>query len=265
MAVVLATLGCSLGGPRGGGADLAPLRHGLQVGGTRPARLSYIAAGTPGEPRLLLVHGTPGSAVGWGAYLRSPPAGFEVVALDRPGFGASGPASALTSLAAQAEAVAALLPGAGRGAVLLGHSLGGPVVARAAAEHPDRVCALILLAAALDPALERIHPLQRLGDWSPVRALLPRAIRNANAELLSLQDELVGLEPWLAGIRCPVFIVHGTEDDLVPPANVTFIERRLTGAACIRTVLLPGRNHFLPWNAEAEVRRVIEQARQSAC
>ena len=51
---------------------------------------------------------------------------------------------------------------------------------------------------ALELALERIHPLQRLGAWTPVRALLPRAARNANAELLVLQDELQAtrLEMW---------------------------------------------------------------------
>jgi pimeloyl-ACP methyl ester carboxylesterase len=261
LAVVLATLG----GLRGHGADLASMRRSLPVGGTQPGRISYLAAGVPGGARLVMVHGTPGSATGWGAYLRRPPPGFEVVALDRPGFGASDPAAALTSLAAQAAAVAAVLPAAGGGAVLLGHSLGGAIAARVAAEHPGRVAALILLAAALDPALERVHPLQRLGGWAPVRTLLPRSIRNANAELLGLRAELVELERCLARIRCPVFIVHGTDDDLVPPANVSFVQRRLTAAASVRTVLLPGRNHFLPWNAELDVRRAIEAARQPPC
>jgi pimeloyl-ACP methyl ester carboxylesterase len=61
-----------------------------------------------------------------------------------------------------------------------------------------------------------------------------------------------------------VLIVHGTEDKLVPVANVPFMQARLTGARCVRTTLLQGRNHFLPWNAEAEVRAAIAAALEPA-
>lgn len=268
MSVVGHTIGFAPPGARGGGDDLGALRRTVThvaPGSQRPRPVSHLVAGDPAGPRLVLVHGTPGSAQGWAGFLREPPAGFEVLALDRPGFGGSGPHAAETRLAAQADAVAALLPDDGRDAVLLGHSLGGAVAAQAAATHPQRVRALILVAAALDPALERVHPLQRLGQWPLVRAALPRAIRNANDELLALRGELVGLERVLESIRCPVFIVHGTEDDLVPVANAAYAQQRLRRAAHVITELLPGRNHFLPWHAEAELRRTIAAAGRLAC
>jgi pimeloyl-ACP methyl ester carboxylesterase len=212
----------------------------------------------------VLVHGTPGSAEGWSDLLAQPPAGLEVLAIDRPGFGRSGPGHAVTSLAAQADAVASLLADDGRANVVLGHSLGGAVAACAAVRHASRVHALVLLAASLDPALERVHPLQRIGHLRLVRPLLPRAIRHANDELLALKDELVALAPALGGIRCPVFIVHGTRDDLVPPANVAYLQKQLTGAASVVTEWLPGHNHFLPWNAPAHVRRAVARARVAA-
>lgn len=223
--------------------------------------LSVLVAGDPGAARLILVHGAPGSALGWLGYLRDPPPGFEVWALDRPGFGDSGEAAPVTSLTEQAEAVAALLPADGRRVTLVGHSLGGAVAAWVAAEQRDRVAALVLLAAALDPAAERVHPLQRIGAWPGVRSLLPRSLRHANAELLALKGELIALAPLLAQIRCPVFIVHGTDDDLVPPGNVAYARRRLRRAARVNVEWLEGRNHFLPWNAEDELRRVIAAAR----
>lgn len=227
--------------------------------------LSYLAAGRRCDPRLVLVHGTPGSAEGWAGYLQRPPAGFEVLAPDRPGFGASAPERAVTSLATQAQTLAMLLPADGRATVVLGHSLGGAVGARLAADHPDRVDALILLAAALDPALERTHPLQHVGRWPGVHALLPRAIRNANAELLALKEELAALQGALGRIRCPVFIVHGTDDDLVPVANVAYAQRHLRAAARVSARLLPGFDHFLPWTVPLEVRRVIAAAGSAAC
>lgn len=267
LSVVGRTIGRVPSGPRGAGEAPGAQRHTtVRVAADHePRALSHLVAGDPAGPRLLLVHGTPGSAQGWADYLRDAPAGFEVVAIDRPGFGHSGPARAEVRLAAQADAVAALLPDDGRDAVLLGHSLGGAVAAQAAAAQPRRVRALILVAAALDPSLERIHPLQRIGQWPLVRAGLPRAIRNANEELLALRAELVALERVLERIRCPVFLVHGSDDDLVPVANVAYAQQRLRGAAHVVTELLPGRNHFLPWNAQAELRRVIAAAGRLAC
>jgi pimeloyl-ACP methyl ester carboxylesterase len=266
LTVAAATLGWSR--PRGHGVDLSAVNHvTLAHAGTGPLHVLASAARRPAvrSARLVLVHGTPGTAAGWGEWLADPPAGFEVLAPDRPGFGASGPTHALTSLTAQADAVAALLPDDGCPNVLLGHSLGGAVAACTAARHGRRVHALVLLAAALDPALEQVHPLQRLGRLAGVRALLPRAIRNANDELLALQRELSTLAPQLALVRCPVFIVHGTHDRLVPVANVRYLHQRLDGAAAVVTELLRGRDHFLPWNAAHEVRRVVAAAAAAAC
>jgi pimeloyl-ACP methyl ester carboxylesterase len=227
--------------------------------------LSVLRAGDPSGPRIILVHGTPGSATGWNDYLLHPPPGTEVVAPDRPGFGRSAPEGAMPGLAEQAAAVAALFPEDGRRVVLLGHSLGGPVVARVAAEYPERVSAVVLLAASLDPAQETIHPMQHVGAWGPVRALLPRVIRNANAELMALKPELVTLATMLPRITAKIEIVHGTLDELVPVANVPFMQAHLTGARCVHTVLLEGRNHFLPWNSEADVRQAIARALEPAC
>lgn len=61
-----------------------------------------------------------------------------------------------------------------------------------------------------------------------------------------------------------MLIVHGTADELVPVANVAYLQAQLRGARCVDTLLLDGRNHFLPWNAEATVRAVIARAASAA-
>lgn len=260
VSVALATVGCAPPGPTAPAKAVEGLRQTLALGAPLDIALSLLRAGPADAPLLVLVHGTPGAATSWADYLLQPPAGLQVVALDRPGFGLSGPDDALPGLAEQAAAVAALLPTDGRPVVLLGHSLGGPVVARVAVDHPDRITGLVLLAASLDPAQEQIHPMQRLGDWPPLRGLLPRAIRNANTELLALQPELEALAGQLHRIRARVVIVHGSADDLVPVANVAFMQARLTGVSCLSTQVLDGRNHFLPWNSAAEVRQAVALA-----
>jgi hypothetical protein len=139
------------------------------------------------------------------------------------------------------------------------------LAATLALDEPQRRVSLVLLAAAMDPALEDIHVMQRLGDWAPVRAVLPRVIRHANTELLALKPELEALGAMLPRIAASVLIVHGTRDDLVPVANVPYLQSRLQGAAAVQTVLLEGRNHFLPWNSESEVRQALQQAMEFVC
>ena len=265
LSVIVGTLGLAPTGLRAADANIDALRHHITVGAPLNTTLSYLQAGNPTAPRLILVHGTPGSASGWSDYLTNPPPGADVVALDRPGFGDSGPEGAVTSLEAQAAAVYAMFPTDGRRVVLLGHSRGGPIVARVAAEHPGRVAAVVLLAASLDPALEEINPMQWVGTWTAVRWALPRAIRNANAELIALKPELESLARLLPKITAPVLIVHGTKDDLVPVANVPYMQAGLSGARCVKTELLEGQNHFLPWNSTGVVRQAIAWALGAPC
>lgn len=251
-ALMLATGGCGAGAdetaglPRGSYAAPA-------LGG---ARISYLRGGTAGGRLVVFVHGTPGDAAGWAGFLARAPAGFDYVAIDRPGFGASGPDGAVTSLERQALALAPLLAGAPAPVILVGHSYGGPVIVAAAAHWPDRVAGLVILAGALDPGLEKIHPLQRAGEWPGVRDLLPRALRNANRELIALKPELERLAPRLQTIRAPVTIIHGTADAQVPVANVGFMRPRFAASRALRTIVLRDQTHFLPWQHQP----LIEQA-----
>jgi pimeloyl-ACP methyl ester carboxylesterase len=161
----------------------------------------------------------------------------------------------------QAAAIAALIRAKGNGpAVLVGHSLGGPIVAQAAVDHPDLVAALVIVAGSLDPAQEDVPFIQYVGDTWPVSALLPRAIRNANREIIALEHQLEVLRRRLPTIKVPVTIVHGTKDSLVPFANVDFMKTHMTAAKAMDVTILEGKNHFLPWNAKDKVEGAIAKA-----
>ncbi len=216
-----------------------------------------------GPPRrVVFVHGTPGSADAFRGYLRGAEQHrpFELVSIDRPGFGRTQPRRAVPSLAEQARALLAVLPGvsAAPKPILVGHSLGAPIIAKAAAMFARRIGGLVVLAGAFDPGLERVHPLQYLGEAPPFVWLLSRSLRNANRELIPLKRELEVLRAELPRIRQPVIVLHGTRDRLVPFVNTGYLRHFLKNAARLEIRPLEGFDHFIVWSAPSAVWRAIE-------
>jgi pimeloyl-ACP methyl ester carboxylesterase len=94
---------------------------------------------------IVMLHGQPGSRSDWQQLAALLPADLRVLALDRPGYGAS--AYPAGGFAVNARAVVAELDAADiEQAVLVGHSHGGGVALSVAALAPERVAALVLLA-----------------------------------------------------------------------------------------------------------------------
>lgn len=99
--------------------------------------------------RIILVHGAWGDATGW---VRLVPlleqAGHRVEALDLPGHGRSPVAPETVGQAAYVAHVEQVLL-QGPPALLVGHSMGGMVIAQVAARQPGRVIACVFVAALL--------------------------------------------------------------------------------------------------------------------
>ena len=261
---------CSIPGPKAAkdkAGNLARITWEVPAAGAQEAfKMSARVAGNANSRRVIFIHGTPGQARGWADYLLNVPKDLEYVAIDRPGFGASGPRGAVVSLTRQAAAIEHLLVKRnGRWPIIVGHSLGGPIAARAAADYPDRIGGLIILAGSLDPSLEKIELMQKIARTFALDRLIPRRMRNANLELLGLKPELEALQQKLGGIKCPVTIIHGTKDSLVPYKNVAFMQRTMTAAKPLKVVKLQDQVHFLPWLEKPAIDKAVgELARGTA-
>ena len=137
--------------------------------------ISYLRDGNPDGRCIVFVHGTPGNAKGWADYLLNNGKNRLHIALDRPGFGRSGPPKAVVSIEHQAAAVKPLLQQAeSKKAIVVGHSLGASVAVQAALDYPDKVGGLLLLAGAFDPDLEEANIFQLLGTFRPLAFMLSR-------------------------------------------------------------------------------------------
>jgi pimeloyl-ACP methyl ester carboxylesterase len=117
--------------------------------------VAYVVAGR-GEPTLVLVHGWALDRHLWDGHLPRLAARHRVVTLDLPGHGESGRQRARWTMAAFGEDVKAVVDAVGANdVVLVGHSMGGPVVLEAARRMPDRVRGIVLVDTVLD-AEERV-------------------------------------------------------------------------------------------------------------
>ncbi len=91
----------------------------------------------------------------------------RLVSVDRLGFGRSTPGKVETSLRKQAESLVPLLRSlAGPGKpILVGHSYGGPVIAKIAMDHPELVGGLVMVAPSIDPGLEKLRWYNHVASW----------------------------------------------------------------------------------------------------
>jgi len=231
--------------------------------GTVEARgrvVRFAETGDPSHPLVLFVHGSPGAWHNFARYLADAElrARAHLVAPDRPGFGGSAAGGPEPSLAAQAAELEPILArnDSGRGAILVGHSYGGPLVARMALDAPERVASLILVAPSIDPSLERVHWYQRLAEVGLVRGILPGGIDASNQEVLPLAGELAELAPRWKSIHARVRVLQGERDRLVDRRNADFVERAFGGAS-LEVERIPDADHFIPWTHREHLRAAI--------
>ncbi|MCA0940900.1 alpha/beta hydrolase [Salipiger pacificus] len=257
-AAALVLAGCGLTGSKAAREEAAaeaafpPEGRFLQVDGRR---VHYVEAGS--GPALVLIHGASGNLRDWtfDAVSRLSP-DYRVIAFDRPGLGyteAEADGDSIFDQAALLSAAATQL-GATR-PIVLGQSYGGAVALAWAANHPERVSALVLLGAAsqpwegglpffykltagplaplANPAIAAFAPDARVQEAitevfapNPVPAgyaahigaplTLRRESLDANArQRASLKAEIRALAPRYPALDLPVELIHGEADTTV--------------------------------------------------
>jgi pimeloyl-ACP methyl ester carboxylesterase len=225
----------------------------------------HVVAATPAEPErpsVLAIHGSPGTWDAFRGVLEDPElrARARLFAFDRPGFGASGRGAAEPSLARQAEAAAAVLEAERAApAVLVGHSLGGPIAVRLAIDRPELVAGLVLVAPSIAPELEHRRWYNVAGSLRLIQLFLPTDWVTSNRELWPLREELRELLPRWRELGVATIVVQGEKDDLVDPETADFAQDVIPGPlADIRRI--PDYGHFVLWQRPDLVRRAILDA-----
>ncbi len=238
--------------------------------------IAYLAAGDPGAPSLVFLHGIGGAARQWAAQLEHFGERFRVVAWDMPGYGGSLPLQ-VVSVDLLAAALVAFLSALGlERPVLVGHSIGGMIVqwvlAMEAPRPAVRAAVLAQTSAAFgsrDGSFQERFLRERLGPLDAGRAMAELADELVGAMVgdspdpagLALARELMAHTPdsayrdavmampgfdmraALERVGVPVLVLSGTRD---PNAPAPMMERMAARIPRARYVALDGVGHLAP-------------------
>jgi pimeloyl-ACP methyl ester carboxylesterase len=249
--------------------DPARLRAPVQILTTNGFTLRWaekIAATNRVGFDLVFIHGSPGGAGVWATQFETLATNANLFAYDRPGFGKSKPVLTQPHLQMQVDALMSLLACATTNQVLLvGHSYGSPIALLATLEHPEKIRGALLIGGDVDPAQEKPFWVQYIFGWRVTSWMLPHALRQCNREMLTVRADLAAMRKRLPQLAVPVVMLHGDRDPLVPVENVAWLEQQLGTLGktnLFAKIILPGVNHFIPWEHPAEVERALRQLDQ---
>ena len=224
----------------------AELRH-FEVAGRRIAyRLRQGAA-----PTLLFLPGYASDMEGTKAVALDAFAerhGIAMLRLDYSGTGSSGGRFEEGTLAAWLEEALAAIDELTKGSLMvIGSSMGGWIGLHLALLRPERVQALVGIAAAPDFTDWGFTPEQAAQLQDEGR--MTRAFRESGQQLLLLGDEIA--------IDCPVRLLHGECDEEVP-LDVAFRTMRALRSGDVQLITLKGGGHRLsePHEIDAILRTV---------
>lgn len=244
----------------------------LEIAGTR---LHVRDSGPKAARALILLHGFGSSLHTWDSWAADLSADHRVVRIDLPGAGLSDPdATGEYTDARGLQLLGALMDRLGIArASLVGHSMGGKLAWRFAAEHPGRVDKLVLVSPAgfaspgrsygsrpqvgatvrllryaLPKPLLRMNLAAaygepgRLTDAVVTRyhdLVLAPGVRDAMIARME-QGEPVDPEPLLRRIKAPTLLLWGESDRMIPVGNAEDYRRNLPTSTL---VALPGLGH----------------------
>ena len=197
---------------------------------------------------IVFVHGTPGSFTTFMHYMNDSlmQEHFHMISVTRPGW-VERNGEKVSSLDEQAAALEPLLrmDRSGKGTILMGHSYGGPVIAKTAMEYSELVSGLVFVATTGDPELSGPRWYNRLAVAIP-RFILGSGLKGANAEIMPLRPQLESILSGWEELEMPVLIVQGDRDRLVNPRNAEFMQRMLVNAE-VTYMWREGQGHFVLW------------------
>jgi pimeloyl-ACP methyl ester carboxylesterase len=224
---------------------------------TLQRKIYYASTEKSEKPLLLLIHGAPGAWFGYKEFFHDSLLlqKYQIIAPDRAGYHKSG--NKELSIAMQANLLKPLLTQKKYSKVIiLGRSYGAPIAAKLAADCPNLVSQLVLIAPACDPAKEKFWWFSKPVNSKFARFFLPKYANRASDEKFAHQTELKKILPEWRNIKCHVTIIQGGKDWIIDTSNGRFVDSILINAPK-RFIYLPENGHLITSERYGLVREIL--------
>lgn len=217
------------------------------------------ASRSPFMQPVIFLHGNAGTAVDWQWFLQKAADRFNIVALDRPGYGPADrlPPDIKRDMPILVDILRQYVTEEHK-PIIVGHALGGAIAASLAANHPDLVGGLVLVSPDIDPATEQLTSFEKSVSALPFSLIVPRLLRNGAREQKQAAEFLETLKPQLTNITCRISLLHSANDRLVLETNVDYIRNNCTRAAALNRIALKSGGHFLNKTKPREILKALE-------
>jgi len=238
---------------------------------TTRMEINYVESGDENKPAVLFVHGTPGTWSDFWRYLiiSDLTRKAHLVSVDRPGWGDSycnttdGKTCFYPLLKQQSKYLDTLIKKLDeqnnhQGVILVGWSLGGPLIGQIAHDYPEYVKGVIFAASPFDPELS--HPrwynwLSHIFSW-----VVPIELEKSNEEMMPLASQLKDMNEVWNSINVPIWVIQGTIDDLVDRKNLDYA-KQIFAEKDATFIEVETSGHFVvTWEKMSILVKSIEQA-----
>lgn len=229
--------------------------------------VTVITESGAGRPTYVLVHGIGMGHRYWSDLADALARDGRVLALDLPGFGDAPEPRETQTISESGAHLAELLEAecGGEPAVLVGHSMGTQVVAEAAAQRPDLVASVVLIA-------PTVNPRERSAFMQGARLLEDPSLARPKVVALGIRSYLQAGPRWyfrklrrmldhrielvLPEIAAPTLVVRGEHDRLAPRGWAEQVARMVQRG---RYVEVADRGHETMVTAGERVAELVER------
>ncbi len=236
-----------------------------------------------GEPALVFVHGWSNNRSIWDEQVAHFSEKYKVITVDLPGFGESGNNRQMWTMSLFGQDVAAVVNKLGlKQVVLVGFSMGAPVVIEAAKSVPDQIVGLVLVDHLHDIEMKRPPELVRIMDsfymdlvTDPTIEKMSPAFFKRNVEasferilaMLSGAPRVGWRESLIDALRWQnkdaiksLIMIHALIISINSDRTPTNVEGFLRYVPSFKVKIIPDVGHVVMWDAPDEFNRLLEES-----
>lgn len=215
-------------------------------------------------PTLIFIHGSPGDHSAFKKYISDPnlKSKFNLIAIDRPGYGQSKRFKTQISMLEQAQLISQNLNSIfeplnySKDIILVGHSYGSPL-STLIQSAKIKFKSLVLISGPYNPLYNMIRWYNHLAQFSLIELAIGSFWRTSNQEMLKIPEDLKTVEIALNQFDGTTYFVHGTKDKIVPFKHSKWAHEQRLKANQSSSLVEIKSNHFLVWSKFETVKKLL--------